>query len=381
MKRRSLIVSAVLATLIMAPGQAQPPVPPPPVPAPPPPPHTLWSFLGIPQGMHKVHGALFNRHGHHPKHEATPALRALNDPRNLAPDAPPVIRKAAEIKIAEDMKRQKIKAIRYLSQIGCGCYDTDGSITAALVAASDDCTEEVRLATVTAIADAASAQPCGQCGTTCCCKEPIVMRLAAMAYERDDFGCWLEPSARVRQAATEALMICCPSAAPPIVIETLPDDGREVIPREVVPRETAPGNGAPPLPPVIDGSVQHRPAKALPSEVHRLGEALGAVIFLDAGRQLAHVHFEEQELHMPVGSRLVAYRSVPGGGQLTGQVEVVESFAGSANVRPLDAHTLQEMRPGDHVTVRPAPVIAGGNEAQLTAQPKVSPFRPSSLRK
>src|SRR5690606_24338696 len=181
MHRRSVVFSVALALMAAAPAFAQPAVPPPP------PQPTLWSFLGIPQGVNKVHGALFNRRGNHPVLEKKPPLKALADPRNLASDVP-VIRKAAEVKMAEDLKQQKIKAIKYLADIGRGCYDTDGSITAAMVAATDDCTEDVRLAAVEAIADAASKQACSNCGSTCCCNEPILKRLAEMAYERDDKG-------------------------------------------------------------------------------------------------------------------------------------------------------------------------------------------------
>ena len=177
-------------------------------------PATLWSFLGIPQGMRKVRGSVTNRRGNRPGLEGRLPLRALNDPANLAEGMPAVVRKGAEVKIAEDLKRQKIKAIKYLASIGCGCYDLDGSITQAMVEALGDCTEDVRMAAVEAIAEAAEGKCCANCGQSCCCKEPIVKKLASMAYERDDHGCWIEPSARVRQAAARALMICCPDTVP-----------------------------------------------------------------------------------------------------------------------------------------------------------------------
>ena len=145
--------------------------------------------------------------------EKKPPLLAIADPANLeSPVA--AIKKAAEVKQAEDLKKQKIKAVKYLTKIGCGCYDIDGSITEALIAASDDCTEAVRLATVEAIADAAEGECCSNCGKVCCCNEDMVKRLAKMAYERDDKGCYLEPSERVREAAVKALEICCPDVSP-----------------------------------------------------------------------------------------------------------------------------------------------------------------------
>ena len=84
-------------------------------------PTTLWSFMGIPQAGTKIHGALFNRRGNHPGLERKPALKAIADPANLA-SPNPAIKKAAEVKMAEDLKKQKIKAVKYLAGIGCGCY-------------------------------------------------------------------------------------------------------------------------------------------------------------------------------------------------------------------------------------------------------------------
>jgi hypothetical protein len=164
---------------------------------------------------------------------------ALNNPANLAEGMPAVMQKAAEVKIAEDMKPQKIKAIKYLTGIGCGCYDLDGSITQALVEAMGDCTEEVRLATVEAIAEAAQGSCCANCGETCCCKEPVVKKLASMAYERDDHGCYIEPSARVRQAAALALIICCPDMGP-VPIEEVEPPQPQPMPEGNGPEGTAP---------------------------------------------------------------------------------------------------------------------------------------------
>jgi hypothetical protein len=67
-------------------------------------------------------------------------VKPLADPANLNSDNP-AIKAAAEIKTEEDLAPQKIKAIRYLSTIACGCYP---QVRPALLAALDDCTEEVR---------------------------------------------------------------------------------------------------------------------------------------------------------------------------------------------------------------------------------------------
>ncbi len=216
-------------------------------------PATLWSFLGIPQAYDHLHGALANRRGNHPGLEKKPPLTGLADKANLESDVP-IIKKAAEIKKAEDLKKQKIKAVKYLTEIGCGCYDTDGSVTEALLAASDDCTEEVRLATVQSIAEAASGACCENCGQTCCCNKKMLTRLAEMAYERDDSGCFKEPSTRVREAAAEALSICCPGTGPVIVEE--PSGEPKVAPkRETVEEATDSDVDAPPLPPATDPSA------------------------------------------------------------------------------------------------------------------------------
>lgn len=183
---------------------------------------TLWSFLGIPQGYKKVKGALTNRRGNTPRLEPKNALKALNDPANLE-SMNPAIKRAAEIKVQEDLKLQKMKAIKYLTSIGCGCYDLDGSVTDALIATSQDCTEEVRLATMQAIHKAATGKCCNNCGQVCCCNEKMMKKLAEVAYERDGHGCYKEPSARVRQAAAAALKACCPGSVPLEILASLPE--------------------------------------------------------------------------------------------------------------------------------------------------------------
>ncbi len=213
-------VAALLAVTISSSafGQAPPAVPAP---------STLWSFLGIPQGVKKVQGALTNRRGNRPQAEPKDALKALNDPANLeSPDA--AIKRAAEIKKAEDLKPQKIKAIKYLTSIGCGCYDKDGTVTKALIAAAEDCTEEVRLSTMTQIGEAANGKCCSNCGQVCCCNDDMLKKLAQIAYERDEYGCYAEPSKRVRDAAASALAACCPGAVPLEILTPEPKKEEEL---------------------------------------------------------------------------------------------------------------------------------------------------------
>jgi len=103
-------------------------------------PQTLWNFLGIPQGVDKVQSALLNRTGNNPGSELTPPLKGIADPSNLDPKMPPSIKAAAKIKQQEDLAPQKIKAIKYLATIGCGCYQKMG-VREALLDSLDDCTE------------------------------------------------------------------------------------------------------------------------------------------------------------------------------------------------------------------------------------------------
>jgi hypothetical protein len=164
--------------------------------------------LGIPQGYRYVRDNGFNRSGNRPGMERKPPLKAIADPKNLE-SSDPAIKKAAEVKQAEDLKKQKIKAVKYLASIGCGCYNRDGSITDAMIKSLDDCTEDVRFATAQAIAEAAAGEQCKNCKMKSCCSEEISNKLYEIAYERDENGCFLEPSERVRMAAAEALRTCC----------------------------------------------------------------------------------------------------------------------------------------------------------------------------
>lgn len=353
-------------------------------------PSTVWSALGIPQGMRKVRGALVNRRGNHPGLEPKIPRKALADPANLASDVP-VLKKAAEVKQAEDLKPHKIKAVKYLTEVGCGCYDTDGSITEALLAAMDDCTEDVRLATVEAIAEAASGKCCSNCGITCCCKEAIVKRLAQMAYERDDTGCYLEPSQRVREAAARALRLCCPNSEP-VEIESLPEpvDAPPPIQREGAPEEEAregideegidegrieeetesPEAGADRAAAVRvlqQESVATAPVAdpAMASLIPDGTQFFGVIVHSDPTRRAAHVHIEPRDAQLPVGAKLHAYHQIDGRLVYAGQLNVYQSFAGSVNVELTSDTQLAAIQQGAlllptsvEVEQQPAPVVA-----------------------
>jgi hypothetical protein len=242
--------------------------------APPPPPPrqaTLWSFLGIPQTYARARDNFSNRNGNRPQRERVPPLKRIADPENLKSENP-AIKKAAEVKKEEDLAKQKIKAVKYLTQIGCGCYNRDGSITDALLKALDDCTEEVRYETVLAITEAANGEACENCKNKSCCSEEISNKLYEMAYERDDTGCYLEPSERVRLAAAEALRACCPGGGGEGGFIQDETDGPVVDPIRggggELPGTTTPGGGEQPrpiAPPVTPPQPVPPPATPIPT--------------------------------------------------------------------------------------------------------------------
>jgi hypothetical protein len=236
-----------------------------------PPPTTLWKFLGIPQARQALRDGVSNRFGNRPWMERRPPVKPLAHPDNLESQNP-AIKRAAEIKSQEDLAPQKIKAVKYLAKIGCGCYDKDGSVTAALIAAMEDCTERVRLATVEAIKEATEKGACTTCNQKCCCNEDLVKKLYELAYEKDNEGCWLEPSEEVRQAAREAMMACCRGRGPegPIYEEPLPGTAAPAV-TPVIPPERGPVLNIPP----------EIPDRTLPPEIPQ-GEAPPAPPFQES---------------------------------------------------------------------------------------------------
>lgn len=343
-------------------------------------PFTLWRFLGIPEGVRRVRGNLVNRRGNFPNLEKRPPMRALADPRNLD-SANPAIKAAAEIKAAELLAPQKIKALKYLAKMGCGCYDKDGKITNALLAAmADDCTEKVRLEAVRAVSEAARCQVCDQCNMKCCCNEKIIQQLAAIAYERDDHGCWLEPSARVRQAAEQALRACCnggpPELLPPPLegiegnegsegTQPLPPSsayGEEYGPPPVVVPEEPNGvglplgqiNSAPRAPSrfftrmVSSGMNLAEGNRAQPTQ----GNVEGAIVKVDQWQARASVQFTTGAV-VPVGTSLYVYRYGPEGVRPAGSLVVSASRTGEATVVARPGTVLSDMSRGDVVIAAP----------------------------
>lgn len=174
-------------------------------------PPTVWHALGIPQTFTHLRDTSVNKFGRNPQLEKKPALKRIGDPENLA-SKNSAIKKAAEIKGEEDLKPQKIKALKYLATIGCGCYD---GVAQAFSDALEDCTEEVRYVAALSIKEAVGAQ-CSKCNGSCCSgdtpeSKDLVEKMVKRAYERDDKGCYYESSERVREALKEALCVCCPN--------------------------------------------------------------------------------------------------------------------------------------------------------------------------
>lgn len=186
---------------------------------------TVWQRLGIPQAATRLRDGVSNRTGNRPGLERRPPVLRLADPANLESEIP-AIKAAAEIKMAEDLKQQKIKALKYLATIGCGCYDKEGMVEQAILDALDDCTEDVRIQAAETVAEAAGTCNCKYDGCApSCCTPAVVKRLYAMAYEADDKGCPIEPSCDVRKAAARAVRAC--SAVPQPVEPEEPEEPAE----------------------------------------------------------------------------------------------------------------------------------------------------------
>jgi hypothetical protein len=335
------------------------------------PPMTLWRFLGIPQAHHTLHAKIFNRHGHHPHLEPKPPILPLADPANLESGIP-ALEAAAEIKMAEDLAPQKIKAIRYLASIGCGCYDKGGKVTDALLAATDDCTESVRLAAVQAISETAQGQNCEQCGQRGCCNPKIVEQLAVMAYERDEFGGWVEPSQRVRQAALQALAVCCPDRGPVIIVAPEPDVVPDIEPLEpdvIEPleriEELEDDPVLPPLPPTSRRESHYTDGRFMPVSVagsrgleHGEPGHLAPVMTPVCG-EVRSVNFfngdVQVRLHsqyvLHAGTKLGVFQRLAGGtDQVVAEIEVVEAGPGQLVGRVVDRRMLANVTRGAAVT-------------------------------
>jgi hypothetical protein len=220
---------------------------------------TLPQFLGI-TGLARGVGGLLDRLRNRlgsiwPGLEAKPEILSISDPANMESDNP-AISAAAEAKAAEDEAAQKAKAIMYLGKIGCaGCYP---GIEDAILAALDDCTEEVRFGAAKALRTSAT-MPCKNCCRSACCGPKVREKLTKIAYETDSQGCYFESSDRVRRMARLALANCtCVPDKPGQSPDRLPAEGPSAA-------DAAPATANAPTPAAPIASVLKSPLAQYPA--------------------------------------------------------------------------------------------------------------------
>jgi len=197
---------------------------------------TFWDKLGIPQATASLRDSTINRSGRFPGLEKKPPLLKIADPANLKAEKPEMIKVAAKIKAEQDQKKQKIKAIKFLADVNCGCYNKDDAVAKAFLAALDDCDPDVRTAAIEGLSKTAG--NCSKCRTGCettCCTEDIYKKLQDVAFGLDAKGCFKEPVKEIRTAAAALIRKCpCPQAKP---LEEVPAPNPEMLEELVSPSE------------------------------------------------------------------------------------------------------------------------------------------------
>jgi hypothetical protein len=256
------------------------------------PPTTLFNFLGIPQGFQRLHDAIANRWGNNPGMERTDPLKPIADPANLqSPNL--AIQTAAKIKQAQDLAPQKIKAIKYLASVGCGCYP---NVKEALLAGLDDCSEEVRYEAAVALCRAAG-NPCKQCDKNGCCNAAVMNKLQDLAYGQDDQCCPKEPSARVRAAAQSALQACQrmhPEVGAPTIMPRAPAGSPGGEPPHILqPRQERPTNAPKTLIPEPPIEPIPTPAQPIPAPLKPAPAPVGS----SSSRVEASGYTEVSDIH------------------------------------------------------------------------------------
>ena len=216
---------------------------------------TIWHALGFPQGLKRVRDyrdSRLNKDGNSPQKERKPQLKPLADKQFLTPEAAaenPLLNAAAKAKVANDLAPQKIKALKYISSLGCGCPKQP--FVDAILDGLKDCVCEVRMEAIRAVMTSAERSGCGEvncvkyepkkkrlcsrcqgggcevcsyegaiamgcgelgsCGACgACCSKAVQDHLKDMATKQDDSGCYLEPNADIRALAQQALDMCPP---------------------------------------------------------------------------------------------------------------------------------------------------------------------------
>ena len=124
---------------------------------------------------------------------------------------------ASKIKAGQVDAKNRVVAIKFLGTVDCAAYPEAQLML--IVSLKNDPSERVRLEAAKAIKEQFG---CGKDHGLCsgkrekrryhycqgCCGEAALNALSEVAYERDDTGCHLEPSKRVRKKAREALAVC-----------------------------------------------------------------------------------------------------------------------------------------------------------------------------
>ena len=357
-------------------------------------PATLWRFMGVPQGIRKLQGATRNRNGNRPNREPRPPLKAIADPANLQSGNLP-IETAAKIKQQEDLAPQKIKALKYLATIGCGCYK---GVKEAFMDALDDCTEEVRLQAAESIAEAADTK-CAKCSNACCCDAEMMQKLNDVATLRDDKGCFVEPSAEVRAAACQALLACRRRVPvyPAPVVPGPPPETQETVPvnPEAVPDMPTPPNqastgqsadlisemlGVAPVKgksvksitsatmvstPVMRGPSAGQPQSPISARSGtKTGILQGAIVGIDVKTSPVDVEFDGR-LQPTVGSQFSVLHDYALSTVNLGRIEIVYLAGnGRAIARPVGRTDLAKLGKGDRVDGR---IVAHDDASQSTA--------------
>lgn len=177
---------------------------------------TVWHKLGIPQGVgrfKKFRESRVNRKGDKPEREKKPKLTKLTDAANLSPEAPKMLQAAAKIKMAEDLAPQKLKALKYLASLGCGCYNKKNAdmVEGAVLEAMDDCTVAVRREALMLVLTQVQGGQCGcqpACNSKSCCSAKIYKKLEEMVNKVDKTGCPAESDSSIRYLAQQVLNAC-----------------------------------------------------------------------------------------------------------------------------------------------------------------------------
>jgi hypothetical protein len=113
---------------------------------------------------------------------------------------------------------------------------------------------------------------------------------------------------------------------------------KRTVSESVAPIPTVPTETGPVLPALPSSRRTARlkyPQHAAAIEQPAAPTSAGVFQMIDPQRNLAHIHFTADLLPMQVGSRLKVLGHQSSGWQVTGELEIVESFPGSATVRPL----------------------------------------------